>query len=185
VHPDATTTYTLYASGAKSDSRSVTVTVNEPAPAPTPSPVTAADSGDLSCRGVSVPPHGEVFFHLPGGKLRFYNLDPPTAWKLHIKTLPDGTQQLFMASQLNTVQTYCALRWERLYVVEVAAFSRQADADTFATVLKSRGYKFTQVTGADKLIHFYVGGASTKKDGEAARAKLVADGFNAHFVPAP
>jgi cell division septation protein DedD len=64
--------------------------------------------------------------------------------------------------------------------VQIAAVSHQEDADVLLSALKRRGYKVIQRTEpSDKLIHVQIGPFSARKDAEATRQKLLADGYNA------
>jgi DedD protein len=64
------------------------------------------------------------------------------------------------------------------YFVQVAAVSKQEDADALVDALKKKQYMAFATTMADKLIHVQVGPFSDIKDAEATRAKLVGDGYN-------
>lgn len=65
------------------------------------------------------------------------------------------------------------------YTVQVAAVSKQEDADALVEALKGHQYTaFIAPQGADKLFHVQVGPFADIKDAEATRAKLVADGYN-------
>ena len=65
-------------------------------------------------------------------------------------------------------------------IVQVAAVSRQGDADMLMTALKRKGYKAAvHQTSTDKLLHVQIGPFATKKDAEAMRQRLIADGYNA------
>ena len=65
------------------------------------------------------------------------------------------------------------------YNVQVAAVSKQEDADALVEALKGHQYQaFIATPGADKLFHVQVGPFADIKDAEATRAKLVADGYN-------
>lgn len=65
------------------------------------------------------------------------------------------------------------------YTVQVAAVSKQEDADALVEALKGHQYAaFIAPQGADKLFHVQVGPFTDIKDAEATRAKLVADGYN-------
>jgi cell division septation protein DedD len=65
------------------------------------------------------------------------------------------------------------------YTVQVAAVSKQEDADALVEALKGHQYQaFVASPGADKLFHVQVGPFADIKDAEATRAKLVADGYN-------
>lgn len=65
------------------------------------------------------------------------------------------------------------------YTVQVAAVSKQEDADALVEALKGHQYSaFIAPQGPDKLFHVQVGPFADIKDAEATRAKLVADGYN-------
>jgi DedD protein len=65
------------------------------------------------------------------------------------------------------------------YFVQVAAVSKQEDAEALVESLKGRQYSAIIVSSpADKLFHVQVGPFSDIKDAEATRAKLVSDGYN-------
>ncbi len=64
------------------------------------------------------------------------------------------------------------------YFVQVAAVTKQEDADALVDALKKKSYTAFASTQADKLIHVQVGPFTDIKDAEATRAKLVGDGYN-------
>jgi cell division septation protein DedD len=65
-------------------------------------------------------------------------------------------------------------------VVQVAAVSHKEDADMLAAALKRRGYSVSvRQMPQDKLLHVQVGPFATKKDADAMRQRLQADGYNA------
>jgi len=65
------------------------------------------------------------------------------------------------------------------YYVQVAAVSKQEDADALVDALKKKQYPAFAASGAaDKLIHVQVGPYGDVKDAEAMRAKLTSDGYN-------
>jgi cell division septation protein DedD len=66
------------------------------------------------------------------------------------------------------------------YFVQVAAVSKQDDAQALVDALKKKQYAaFTASTSAgDKLFHVQVGPFGDLKEAEATRAKLVSDGYN-------
>ena len=65
------------------------------------------------------------------------------------------------------------------YFVQVAAVSKQEDADALVEALKSHQYAaFIATQPSDKLFHVQVGPFADIKDAEATRAKLVADGYS-------
>jgi cell division septation protein DedD len=65
------------------------------------------------------------------------------------------------------------------YFVQVAAVSKQEDADALVEALKGHQYSaFIATQPSDKLFHVQVGPFGDIKDAEAIRAKLVADGYS-------
>jgi cell division septation protein DedD len=66
------------------------------------------------------------------------------------------------------------------YFVQVAAVSKQDDAQALVDALKKKQYAaFTSNASAlDKLFHVQVGPFGDLKDAEATRAKLISDGYN-------
>jgi cell division septation protein DedD len=65
-------------------------------------------------------------------------------------------------------------------VVQVAAVSHQEDADVLMNALKKHGYNVAiRQEPQDKLLHVQVGPFANKKDAEAMRQRLLADGYNA------
>jgi len=65
------------------------------------------------------------------------------------------------------------------YTVQVAAVSKQEDADALVDALKRKAYPvFVANAAADKLYHVQVGPFGDIKDAEAMKAKLTGDGYN-------
>ena len=66
------------------------------------------------------------------------------------------------------------------YLVQVAAVSKKDDAEALLSALKKKSYPVFIGTNEphDRLFHVQVGPFGNVKDAEAARAKLVADGYN-------
>jgi cell division septation protein DedD len=65
------------------------------------------------------------------------------------------------------------------YFVQVAAVSKQEDAEALVESLKGRQYSAVIGSSAsDKLFHVQVGPFTDIKDAEAMRAKLVSDGYS-------
>jgi cell division septation protein DedD len=64
------------------------------------------------------------------------------------------------------------------FVVQVAAFTHQEDADLLVHALKAKGYPaFARTEPQDKLQHIQVGPFATHKDAEAAKQRLLTDGY--------
>lgn len=65
------------------------------------------------------------------------------------------------------------------YYVQVAAVSKQEDADALVDALKGRQYSaFIASPSSDKLFHVQVGPFADIKQAEDTRAKLVSDGYS-------
>jgi cell division septation protein DedD len=65
------------------------------------------------------------------------------------------------------------------YLVQVAAVTKQEDADALVNALRRKNYRVAASNGAgDKLYHVQVGPFPDLKDAEAARTKLISDGYN-------
>jgi DedD protein len=65
------------------------------------------------------------------------------------------------------------------YTVQVAAVSKQEDADALVTALKKKSYPvFIASNGTDKLFHVQIGPFNEIKDAEAIKTKLTSDGYN-------
>jgi len=66
------------------------------------------------------------------------------------------------------------------YVVQIAAVSHQEDATLLVDALRGKGYSVAAKTEPqDKLFHIQVGPFSNRRDAEAMRQRLLADGYNA------
>jgi DedD protein len=66
------------------------------------------------------------------------------------------------------------------FVVQIAAVSHQEDADLLVGALHGKGYSVSAHSEPqDKLVHIQVGPFSNRKDAEAMRQRLLADGYNA------
>jgi cell division septation protein DedD len=65
------------------------------------------------------------------------------------------------------------------YFVQVAAVSKQEDAEALVDALKSHQYAaMVSSNSGDKLFHVQIGPFTDIKDAEAIRTKLVSDGYN-------
>ncbi len=66
------------------------------------------------------------------------------------------------------------------YYVQVAAVSRQEDAEALVEALKKKQYPAFAAnnSSADKFYHVQVGPYAELKDAEAMRARLIGDGYN-------
>ena len=65
------------------------------------------------------------------------------------------------------------------YFVQVAAVSKQEDADALVDALKKKEYPaFSANAPSDKLFHVQCGPYADIQEAEALRAKLISDGYN-------
>jgi DedD protein len=65
------------------------------------------------------------------------------------------------------------------YMVQVAAVSKQEDAEALAQALRKKKYPVITINGPnDKFYHVQVGPFADMKDAEATRVKLIGDGYN-------
>ena len=65
-------------------------------------------------------------------------------------------------------------------MVQVAAISKQEDAEILVSALKRHGYNAViRNDPRDSLLHVQIGPFATRDEARATRAKLLADGYNA------
>jgi len=65
-------------------------------------------------------------------------------------------------------------------MVQIAAISKQEDADVLVAALKRHGYgAVVRNDPKDNLLHVQIGPFATREEARAMRAKLLADGYNA------
>jgi DedD protein len=103
-------------------------------------------------------------------------LTPATDAKTEATPAPNGdaaTAPLVNAPDAATLPTAG-------YFVQVAAVSKQEDADALVDALKKKQYPAFVATQSttDKLFHVQVGPYTEVKDAEAMRARLIGDGYS-------
>jgi len=83
-------------------------------------------------------------------------------------------------SAASTPTASAAGSYSGTYYVQVAAVSRQEDADSLVEALKKKQYPALAANNAsvDKFYHVQVGPYGDLKDAEAMRARLIGDGYN-------
>lgn len=65
------------------------------------------------------------------------------------------------------------------FTVQIAAVSKQEDADALVSALRKKAYPvFIAGNNADKLFHVQIGPFAELKDAESMKAKLTGDGYN-------
>jgi cell division septation protein DedD len=151
----------------------------EPAPAsaglpasgaPKPSPVTAeADDCPAGQECASSAPEELTFYKAVDRKEPEARLEPPA---------PPPVQPAVARETRPAAET---LRQASLggFTVQVAAISKQEDADALAAALRKKQYPvFTTSAFADRLIRVQIGPFPTLKEAEAMRARLKKDGYN-------
>ena len=68
-------------------------------------------------------------------------------------------------------------------VVQIAAVSHHEDADVLISALSRRGYTVAiRQEPQDKLFHVQIGPFASKKESDAMRQRLQADGYNNAIV---
>jgi DedD protein len=65
------------------------------------------------------------------------------------------------------------------YMVQIAAVSKQEDAEALAQALRKKNYPVVTINGPnDKFYHVQVGPFADMKDAETTRNRLIGDGYN-------
>jgi len=64
------------------------------------------------------------------------------------------------------------------FTVQVAAVSKQEDADALLNALRKKSYPVFIASSSDKLFHVQIGPFNDIKDAEAMKSKLTGDGYN-------
>ncbi len=110
----------------------------------------------------------------------------PRALPLHARELPADqaaehhAQAAAPAGERPVAATAPTPAGSGSFYVQISAVSHPEDAQTLVTALKHRGYE-AQIRHVpqDALLHVQIGPYGTRKDAEAARQHLIADGYNA------
>jgi DedD protein len=125
------------------------------------------------------PPSGDFsFYKAVGEKNADAALTPRSSASAAAATSPTGDGTPKAAADAATATP--APPTTGSYYVQVAAVSRQEDADALVEALKKKQYPaFTaNNTAGDKFYHVQVGPYAELKDAEAIRARLIGDGYN-------
>jgi DedD protein len=140
-------------------------TIVRPSAAKNETPPPTAQSGDFS------------FYKAVGAKSADAALTPPEskAQPAASATAPPSAEVAKEPSDTPNAATATAG-----YYVQVAAVSRQEDAEALVEALKKKQYPafIANNPSADKFHHVQVGPYAELKDAEAMRARLVSDGYN-------
>jgi len=102
----------------------------------------------------------------------------PAATKTEAAPVPENTSPA-AAAMANVPDPMTTLPTAG-YLVQVAAVSKQEDADALVDALKKKQYPafVAAQSGPDKLFRVQVGPFQDVKDAEAMRTKLIGDGYN-------
>lgn len=136
---------------------------NDPHDPPSPAP----QSGDFS------------FYKAVGEKSADTALAPPDS-KLQPAVSTSASATPAPAAQNETIELPAAAPASGSYYVQVAAVTRQEDAEALVEALKKKQYPAFSAnnTSADKFYHVQVGPYAELKQAEVMRARLVGDGYN-------
>ena len=111
-------------------------------------------------------------------------LSRPSRWKLRPQKIASPLksqkrQPLLPAAQVTPAADTSHSAAASGYVVQIAAVSKQEDADALVGALKKKGYPvFIADSTSDKLLHVQIGPFADIKDAESMRTRLTADGYN-------
>jgi DedD protein len=165
-----------YSLGRKSEPA---ITTASAALTPTP----ASSTGKSSSGSAPAPPM--TFYKSVEQKDANPELTPAADSKTDAKTDPKSDSTAAAAGGAaataanNAADPATALPSSAAYFVQVAAVSKQEDADALVDALKKKQYPaFVAPVAADKLCRIQVGPFSDVKEAEAMRARLIADGYS-------
>jgi cell division septation protein DedD len=138
-------------------------TIVRPSAAKNDAPPPTAQSGDFS------------FYKAVGAKSADAALTPPES-----KTQPPASATATPSAEATKDTSDTANAATAGYFVQVAAVSRQEDAEALVEALKKKQYPAFIANNSltDKFHHVQVGPYAELKDAEAMRARLVSDGYN-------
>jgi cell division septation protein DedD len=141
-----------------------------------PSPLNPGDSGSAA----QPPSSGQLtFYDAVGQKDAQPGLatKPATPTGDKPETAPPVTEEAKLAAAVGMTPV-TATAPATGYTVQIAAVSRQGDADALVKALRKKQYPvFVAANAPDKLFHVQVGPFSDLKEADAMKARLVADGY--------
>lgn len=142
-----------------------------------PSPQPASQKAKTAANGTSQTPM--TFYKAVEQKDANPDLTPPSEPKTDTNASPANASSQAQTPATNTSDPMTTLP-SAGYLVQVAAVSKQEDAEALVDALKKKQYPaFVAATStADKLFHVQVGPFADIKDAEAMRARLISDGYN-------
>jgi DedD protein len=139
-------------------------------------PQTVPGSGKTNSGSATTPPM--TFYKSVEQKDANPQLTPATDAKTDTAAAPANAAPAQAAP--NTPDPTTTLPTASSYFVQVAAVSKQEDADSLVDALKKKQYPalIAAPVPTDKLFRVQVGPFSDVKDAEAMRTKLIADGYS-------
>jgi cell division septation protein DedD len=142
------------------------------------SPATTASSGSrpsaVKANNGAAPAQDLGFYKAVGQKDTDAQLTPTTTNSADAATAPAASQ-----SSQNPPDPATIAAPANGYFVQVAAVSKQEDADALVDALKKKQYPALATSlPTDKLFHVQVGPFADIKDAESMRTKLLGDGYN-------
>jgi DedD protein len=144
------------------------------------SPTPTSSTGKSSSGSAPAPPM--TFYKSVEQKDANPELTPAADSKTDAKTDPKDSIASGSATQTagnTSADPATALPSAAAYFVQVAAVSKQEDADALVDALKKKQYPaFVAPLAVDKLCRVQVGPFSDVKDAEAMRTRLIADGYS-------
>ena len=145
--------------------------------APKPSPLNPGDSGSAAQPASS----GQLTFYdsvkkEPQPGLAAKSSSPAPAEAKPESAAPAASEEARLAATVGMTPAPAAPATG--YAVQIAAVSRQGDADALVKALRKKQYPvFVAASAPDKLFHVQVGPFSDPKEADAMKARLMADGY--------
>lgn len=150
--------------------------------------VTVADTAEPANASPSVKPAGGTASKQPPAAgdnqdLTFYKAVEQKEPDAKLDTAPDSAPKTASLSDVQAAKNAPEPELSRAgggYIVQVAAVSKQEDAQALADALRKKNYTVLIATNPpnDKLYHVQIGPFGVASDAEAMRTRLVNDGYN-------
>jgi DedD protein len=169
--------------------KSAPVAVTSNAPVPTPIPITTGVK-PTSMRAEAKPdcattencPTAEAKTNSTSDELTFYKSVEEKDAKTQLEQPAPNPPTVFSQSKPAETKAPEMVKPGQLasgYMVQVAAVSKQEDADALVAALRKKQYPvFAATVPSDKLYHVQVGPFADVKQADEIKVKLVGDGYN-------
>jgi len=143
----------------------------------TPAPTGSSKANSSSSSSTAPAAQPMTFYKSVEQKDANPELTPAAATKTDAPPVPENTSPA--AAAMANVPDPATTLPTAGYFVQVAAVSKQEDADSLVDALKKKQYPaFVAPLAADKLFRVQVGPYADVKEAEAMRARLIGDGYN-------